>query len=111
MKLILCLACLLSLSGCAIATSSRTPGATYSATSPAAVEILYQSPARPFVVVGFVTVAQTITPETASKTADVANKWREGAAAVGAQAVIVDSMPTNSFITPKAGSGRAIRWL
>lgn len=109
MKPILCLLCLV-LSSCAFSSGTRVPGVSFAPTNPDAVELLYQPPARPFVVIGFVTVSQTNTPASTSLSSEISRKFRESAATMGAQAVIVEGMPHVSFGVDGSGHGRAIRW-
>jgi hypothetical protein len=101
------------LSACATSGTSAVPGASHQPTDPNKVQVLYQAPSRPYEVIGFVSVDKTI----GVSDEDVTRKFREAGAKLGAQAVIVDSLPVASILNRKSilsnqaqGKGKAIRW-
>ena len=103
----------LSLDGCTTSGTSAVPGASYPPTDPNKVQVLYQPPSRPYQVIGFVSVDKTIGVENEQ----VAKKFREAAAKLGAQAVVVEALPVasiisrdNIFSNQAQGKGKAIRW-
>ncbi len=103
----------LTLVACATSGTNAVPGITYHPTDPSKVQILYQTPQRPFNVIGFVSVDKTI----GVSDEDVRRKFREAAAKLGAQAVIVDALPVASILNRRSilsnqaqGKGKAIRW-
>lgn len=73
------------LTGCAVSGGNRVPGNHYPPTNPDNVAVLYQDPARPFDVVGFVTVDRAIV----GLDSILDRKFRAVASTLGADAVIV----------------------
>ena len=103
----------LALAACATSGTNAVPGAAHQPTDPNKVQVLYQAPSRPYKVIGFVSVDKTI----GVSDEDVTRKFREAAAKLGAQAVIVDALPVASILNRKSilsnqaqGKGKAIRW-
>lgn len=102
------LACLaaIALCGCVQSAGSRVPGNARAATDPAKIQVLYQEPKRPFLVVGHVSVERAI----AGDDYYIGRKFQAVAATMGAQAVIVDRLPKTTFVSHVQGEGRAIVW-
>ena len=106
MKTILAAIVSLVLCGCVSSSGSRIPGNNRAPTDAASVQVLYQEPKRPFVIVGHVSVDRAI----ANQEGSIERKFRSVAATMGAQAVIIDRIPKASFANVTQGEGRAIVW-
>ncbi len=92
--------------GCAVSNVARVPGPIYPPTIAENVAILYQQPSRPYDVIGFVAV--DVGRGAADKDTNIL--FRRGAAEMGADAVIVRSIPQPGFVSFVQGRGEAIRW-
>ncbi len=98
---------LVVLCGCATSAGSRVPGKSYAATDPDKVEVFYENPARPYEVVGFVSIERAV----AGSDTVIERKYRTVASTMGADAVIVEILPKTSFWGPVVqGKGKAIKW-
>lgn len=103
---ILLVALIISLSGCIASHRTKVPGVSYSRVDPTNVELLYQEPTKPYQTVGFVSV---------DRGAGVKDKYIERtfqveAAKLGADAVVIESLPVKGLFTTVQGQGKAIRW-
>lgn len=98
---------MLLLGGCVVSAGSKVPGFAATPTDPDKVEVLYQPPKRPYVVVGFVSVARAVVGNDQA----IERKFRAVAATLGGEAVIIEELPKVSVLgVDVLGKGKAIRW-
>lgn len=71
--------------GCAVTDVTKTAKGHYDATNPNDVEILFTKPSKPYIELGSVSAAKF----QAGQTATMHNAFREKAAALGANAVLI----------------------
>jgi hypothetical protein len=95
-----------AITGCVMSDVRKVPGVNYDKTDPKNVELLYQMPKRDFEVIGFV----SMTAGAGVHQPRVEQEFRDQAAKLGADAVIIDALPAPGSINAVEGKGRAIRW-
>jgi hypothetical protein len=98
------------LSGCASNKGTPIPGTSLPPTNPDSVQILYATPDRNFRVVGTVDISRGVGNLESRKS--VERRFQVLAANLGAQAVIIDTMPKSTFtgMNTIKGTARAIVW-
>ncbi|MFA6543088.1 MAG: hypothetical protein WCS99_01600 [Limisphaerales bacterium] len=97
----------LLLCGCASSTTTPISGGNTAPTTVDSIEVLFDPPSRPYKTIGLVTVS---TGSIGAKDSVIQREFRSAAAKLGADAVIVESLPAGIF-NEQSGRGRAILWL
>ncbi|MEN9573116.1 MAG: hypothetical protein RL514_971 [Verrucomicrobiota bacterium] len=98
---------LLLLCGCASSTTTPISGGKTAPTSVDSIEVLFDPPSRPYKTIGLVTVQ---TGSIGAKDSVIQREFKSAAAKLGADAVIIESLPAG-ILNEQAGRGRAILWV
>src|SRR5262245_59431060 len=110
LALVVALGCLPFITGCTSNKSMAIPGTSLAPTNPDSIQVLNATPDRNFRVVGTVEIQRGIGNLDSQKT--LVRKYQVEAAKLGAQAVIIDTMPqaTITGMNKIKGTARAIVW-
>jgi hypothetical protein len=93
--------------GCVLTGSKPVPGKTFAPTQSANVEVFFELPTRSFDVIGFIDASRSI----AGSDERSLRKFKEAAAKLGADGIIVEAMPKTPFVgLVVQGRAKAIKW-
>jgi hypothetical protein len=106
LRLILLLGVIASITGCATSQTARTTLENRAPVAVESVEVFFDPPKRPFKTVGLVTVQIALI---GASDQVIRQEFKKAAAKLGANAVIIESLPAGLF-NDQAGRGKAIIW-